>query len=200
MLLALFGANETGWRSPAHRSRANHARAVRDRSPALPPPLNRNHRPPFLPAPPAPNPLFEIEHLGRGISPRRSRRNSGAINRRDGSRRNRPSRSRPARDPRSARRRGGAFARPTFLVCSKESIRTRPSQQPIGSRRAPHFSRKPALRSPSSMWAWSSGRLQGTRFFTYMSNAAGAIAIAFCSASFASSIWPSWPSAAASQR
>lgn len=42
---------------------------------------------------------------------------------------------------------------------------------------APHSSGIPALRKPSSMWAWSSSRIQGARL--YMSNEAGAIAMAF---------------------
>jgi hypothetical protein len=48
----------------------------------------------------------------------------------------------------------------------------------------------PALRRPSSIWAWSSGRCHGTRRRTNMSKAAGAIAMAFASASFASSMRP----------
>src|SRR6516164_3645613 len=36
---------------------------------------------------------------------------------------------------------------------------------------------QPALRRPSSIWAWSSGRIHGTRFLTYMSKEAGVIAI-----------------------
>jgi hypothetical protein len=50
------------------------------------------------------------------------------------------------------------------------------------------------------MWAWSSGRIHGTRPRTYMSNEAGAIAMAFSSASLASAVRPIWPRAAASQR
>jgi hypothetical protein len=73
----------------------------------------------------------------------------------------------------------------------------RPSNE---QRIAPRQPSHPALRRPSSMWAWSSGRLQGTRSPTYMSNEAGAMAIASSSALFASSIRPSWPSAAARQR
>ena len=49
----------------------------------------------------------------------------------------------------------------------------------------------PALRSPSTKWAWSSGRNHGTRFRTYMSNAAGARETALSSASFASAMRPS---------
>ena len=60
----------------------------------------------------------------------------------------------------------------------------------------------PALPRPSSMWAWSSGRSPGWRSRTYprtqLSNPAGAIAMAFSSASFASAVRPIWPSAAAS--
>ena len=53
---------------------------------------------------------------------------------------------------------------------------------------ASHSSRQPALRSPSSMWAWSSGRIHGTRPRTYISNEPGAIAMAFSSASLASAV------------
>jgi len=59
---------------------------------------------------------------------------------------------------------------------------------------------QPALRRPSSMCAWCSGRIYGTRLRTNISNEAGAIVIAFWSASFAPSVQPSWPSAAARQR
>jgi hypothetical protein len=45
---------------------------------------------------------------------------------------------------------------------------------------------QPALRRPSTMWAWSSGRCQGTRRRTYMSKEPGATAIAFSRAAFAS--------------
>jgi hypothetical protein len=38
-------------------------------SPALPVPLDRNHRPTSLPASPAPDPLFEVEHLGLRAEP-----------------------------------------------------------------------------------------------------------------------------------
>ena len=58
----------------------------------------------------------------------------------------------------------------------------------------------PALRRPSTRWAWSSGRNHGTRFCTYILNAAGATEMAFSSHSFASAVRPSWPSAAAGQR
>jgi hypothetical protein len=58
----------------------------------------------------------------------------------------------------------------------------------------------PSLRRPSSRWAWSSDRYHGGRPRTYMSNAAGATAIAFSSATFASSVRPSCPSAAARKR
>jgi hypothetical protein len=64
----------------------------------------------------------------------------------------------------------------------------------------PHSSGIPALRSPSIMWAWSSGRSPGWRSRTNLSNRAGAIALAFSSASFASVVRPIWPSAAASTR
>src|SRR6516162_777370 len=59
---------------------------------------------------------------------------------------------------------------------------------------------QPALRRPSSIWAWSSGRIHGTRFLTYMSKEAGVIAIALVKASFASSMRPSAPRDAASHR
>ena len=49
----------------------------------------------------------------------------------------------------------------------------------------------PALRSPSTKWAWSSGRNHGTRLRIYMSNAAGARETALSSASFASAVRPS---------
>jgi hypothetical protein len=38
-------------------------------SPALPAPLDRNHSSSFLSAPSAPDPLFEVEHLGLGAEP-----------------------------------------------------------------------------------------------------------------------------------
>ena len=63
-----------------------------------------------------------------------------------------------------------------------------------------HSSRHPALRRPSIMWAWSSGRTPGKRPRISLSTCSGAIAIAFSSASFASAVRPSWPSAAASTR
>jgi len=63
-----------------------------------------------------------------------------------------------------------------------------------------YSSGSPALRNPSSMWAWSCGRCHGTRWRTNMSKAAGAIVMAFASISLASSMRPVWPSAAASQR
>src|SRR6516164_9970989 len=50
---------------------------------------------------------------------------------------------------------------------------------------------QPALRRPSSIWAWSSGRNQGGRVWIYMSNMAGANAIAFCNAPCASPVGPS---------
>jgi len=64
----------------------------------------------------------------------------------------------------------------------------------------PYPSGHPALRRPSIMWAWSSGRTPGRRLRISDSTCAGAIAIAFSSASFASAVRPSWPSAAASTR
>jgi hypothetical protein len=57
--------------------------------------------------------------------------------------------------------------------------------------RRPHSSGIPALRRPSSMWAWSSGRCQGTSLRTYRSNEAGEVAIAFSSAPLASTVRPS---------
>ena len=45
-------------------------------------------------------------------------------------------------------------------------------------RRASGHPSQPALRRPSSMCAWSSVRIHGTRLRTYMSNEAGATAIA----------------------
>jgi phage terminase large subunit-like protein len=47
-------------------------------------------------------------------------------------------------------------------------------------------------RRPSSMWAWSSGRCQGTRRRTNVSTEAGATAMAFSSASFPSAVLPIW--------
>ena len=59
---------------------------------------------------------------------------------------------------------------------------------------------QPALRKPSTRWAWSSGRNHGALLRTYMSNAPGARETAFSNTSFASVVRPSWPSAAAGQR
>jgi hypothetical protein len=58
----------------------------------------------------------------------------------------------------------------------------------------------PDFRRPSTMWAWSSGLIHDTRLRTYLLNESGAISMAFFSASSASSVRPSWPREAASQR
>jgi hypothetical protein len=58
----------------------------------------------------------------------------------------------------------------------------------------------PALRSPSSRWAWSTDRYHGGRPRTDMSNAAVATAIGFSSVTFASSVRPNCPSAAGRKR
>src|SRR6266446_4455716 len=50
----------------------------------------------------------------------------------------------------------------------------------------------PALRRPSKRWAWSPARIHGAHCRTYKSNAAGEIARAVFSASYASAVGPSW--------
>jgi len=57
---------------------------------------------------------------------------------------------------------------------------------------------RPALRSPWSMWSWSSDRSQGRRLRTELLNEVGDTAMALASAFFASSARPAWPRAAAS--
>src|SRR2546421_3368036 len=47
---------------------------------------------------------------------------------------------------------------------------------------------QPAFRSPSTMCSWSSGRIQGTRLWTYISKEPCTTAIAFSNAGLASSM------------
>jgi hypothetical protein len=78
-------------------------------------------------------------------------------------------------------------------------LRPRPSASILRLHR-PCQPSQPALRRPSTIWAWSSGRIHGTRLWTLVSNEAGKTVTAFSNASFASSIRPSCPNAAASHR
>jgi hypothetical protein len=191
----------------------------RGRLTALPPPFDRNHRPPFLSTAPAPDPLFEIEHLGLRAKPeaqeelRREHRDMVAAGAIDLDEITLPE----ILDPRGVERKHWR-APCSWSVPAKQMGRAasmvdvaipfqarRDGRRARGPQFAPkpsrfHSSRQPALRRPSSTWAWSSGRTPGRRPRISASTCAGAIAIACSSASFASAVRPSWPSAAASTR
>jgi hypothetical protein len=101
------------------------------------------------------DPLLEAEALGLGTEPeaeeepRRQHRDIGR-------RRNRPSRSRPAQDARSARRIRGAFARPMSLVCSRRACELG-QVKPIESTTCASLFRHPGLAQASPVGSFEQG-------------------------------------------
>jgi hypothetical protein len=97
---------------------------------------------------------------------------------------------RPLPDANQRSQEGGVQSFPSCLARDANAMKADVHKSAARGEGSSHPSH-PALRRPSTMWAWSSGRIHGTRCRTYMSNEEGVMAMAFSNASFASSISPS---------